>query len=59
VTDRDDPIREGDGSKIWNQLQGTDPEALVERRYEKIPRDGVFEELAATRVVTKVLERNA
>jgi len=43
--------------KYWNQLQGTDPKRLSSGVMKKSGDWAYFEELAATRVVTKVLER--
>lgn len=44
--------------KYWNQLQGTDPEELVAKRYEKFRAMGVFEELSTTRLVAKAAPRS-
>ena len=40
--------------KYWKELEGTDPKELIASRYEKFRAMGVFEELAPTRIVTKI-----
>ncbi len=44
--------------KSWKELQGSDPAALVEKRYEKFRMIGAYQDVTQSRPITKIHVKN-